>query len=83
MSMKVLIAGMATLTCAVSGGSAGTRHGRIRRLRERLRRLTTRLSLKTGYGGGGRVGIFLDPRWSIEFEDAEMRATPSETAWAT
>ncbi len=33
------------------------------------------LSLKTGYGGGGRIGIFLDPRLSIEFEDAEMRAT--------
>src|SRR5579884_2320077 len=33
------------------------------------------LSLKTGYGAGGRVGAFLDRRWSIEFEDAEMRAT--------
>jgi hypothetical protein len=33
------------------------------------------LSLKTGYGGGGRIGMFLDPRWSIEFEEAEMRAT--------
>jgi outer membrane protein OmpA-like peptidoglycan-associated protein len=33
------------------------------------------LSLKSGYGGGGRVGAYLDPRWSIEFEDAEMRAT--------
>lgn len=33
------------------------------------------LSLKTGYGGGGRIGMFLDPRWAIEFEDAEMRAT--------
>ncbi len=33
------------------------------------------LSLKTGYGGGGRIGMFLDPRFSIEFEDAEMRAT--------
>jgi hypothetical protein len=33
------------------------------------------LSLKTGYGGGGRIGMFLDPRWSIEFEDAEMRAS--------
>jgi outer membrane protein OmpA-like peptidoglycan-associated protein len=33
------------------------------------------LSLKSGYGGGGRVGMYLDPRWSIEFEDAEMRAT--------
>lgn len=33
------------------------------------------LSLRTGFGGGGRVGMFLAPRWSIEFEDAEMRAT--------
>jgi hypothetical protein len=33
------------------------------------------LSLKTGFGGGGRIGMFLDPRWSIEFEDAEMRAS--------
>ncbi len=33
------------------------------------------LSLKTGFGGGGRVGMYLAPRWSIEFEDAEMRAT--------
>ncbi len=32
------------------------------------------LSLTTAVGGGGRVGMFLDPRWSIEFEDAEMRA---------
>ena len=33
------------------------------------------LSLKTGFGGGGRAGIYLDPRLSMEFEDAEMRAT--------
>ena len=33
------------------------------------------LSLKTGYGGGGRLGAYLTPRWSIEFEDAEMKAT--------
>jgi outer membrane protein OmpA-like peptidoglycan-associated protein len=33
------------------------------------------LLLKSGYGGGGRVGIFLDPRWAIEFENAEMRAS--------
>ena len=33
------------------------------------------LSLKTGYGGGGRVGIFLVPRFSIEFEDALMRVS--------
>jgi peptidoglycan-associated lipoprotein len=33
------------------------------------------LSLKTGYGAGGRIGMFLDPRWLVEFEKAEMRAT--------
>jgi len=33
------------------------------------------LGLKTGYGGGGRIGMYLHPRWSTEFEDAEMRAT--------
>ena len=33
------------------------------------------LSLKTGYGGGARAGMYLDRTWAIEFEDAEMRAT--------
>jgi hypothetical protein len=33
------------------------------------------LSLKTGMGGGGRIAMYLDPRWSVEFEKAEMRAT--------
>lgn len=33
------------------------------------------LSLTTAFGGGGRVGMFLNPRWSIEFEDAEVRAS--------
>ena len=32
------------------------------------------LSLTSGYGGGGRIGMFLDPRWTVEFEKAEMRA---------
>jgi hypothetical protein len=33
------------------------------------------LSLKTGMGGGGRIAMYLDPRWSVEFEKAEMKAT--------
>ena len=33
------------------------------------------LLLKTGYGGGGRIGMYLDHNVAIEFEDAEMRAT--------
>jgi outer membrane protein OmpA-like peptidoglycan-associated protein len=32
------------------------------------------LTLTSGYGGGGRIGMFLDPRWTVEFEKAEMRA---------
>jgi outer membrane protein OmpA-like peptidoglycan-associated protein len=74
MSIKVLIAGMATLMCAIPAaaqergtvefgafGSAAT--------------FDNSLSLTSGYGGGGRVGIFLNPRLSMEFEDAEMRAS--------
>lgn len=33
------------------------------------------LSLSSAYGGGGRIGIYLDPRWVIEFEKGEMRAS--------
>ena len=73
MSIRALIVGVSVLVWAVPAaaqergtmefgafGSAAT--------------FDNALSLKTGYGGGGRVGMFLDPRWSIEFEDAEMRA---------
>jgi len=34
-----------------------------------------KLTLDNGYGGGGRVGAFLTPRTSLEFEMGEMRAT--------
>jgi outer membrane protein OmpA-like peptidoglycan-associated protein len=33
------------------------------------------LTLDKGFGAGGRIGMYLDPRWSIEFEDAEMLAS--------
>jgi hypothetical protein len=33
------------------------------------------LGLSRGVGGGGRLGMYLDPKWSIEFEDAELAAT--------
>jgi outer membrane protein OmpA-like peptidoglycan-associated protein len=39
-----------------------------------MARFDEELSLTHAYGGGGRVGVYLDPRWSIEFEEAEMRA---------
>jgi outer membrane protein OmpA-like peptidoglycan-associated protein len=33
------------------------------------------LSLTNAFGGGGRAAMFLDPRWSLEFEKAEMKAS--------
>src|SRR4051812_30875986 len=33
------------------------------------------LGLNNAVGGGGRIGMFLDRKWSIEFEEAEMRAS--------
>ena len=33
------------------------------------------LTLDHGYGGGGRIGMFMDPRVAVEFEKGEMRAT--------
>ena len=33
------------------------------------------LTLNKGYGGGGRIGVYLDRRWAAEFEEAEMRAS--------
>ncbi|MBI3791803.1 MAG: OmpA family protein [Gemmatimonadetes bacterium] len=35
-------------------------------------------TLDRAYGGGGRVGIFLDPRVSIEFEKGEMSSTRTQ-----
>ena len=73
MSMKALVVAVATLAWAApvaaqergtmefgAFGSAAT--------------FDNKLSLKTGYGGGGRIAMYLDPRWSIEFEKGEMRA---------
>lgn len=74
MSIKVLIAGMATLVFAVAAGAQerGTvEFGAF----GSAATFDNSLSLTSGYGGGGRVGIFLDPRLSMEFEDAEMRAS--------
>ncbi|HEY5219479.1 MAG TPA: OmpA family protein [Gemmatimonadaceae bacterium] len=74
MSVKALAIGMAALVWAVPAiaqergtmefgafGSAAS--------------FDNSLSLKTAVGGGGRIGMFLAPRLSVEFEDAEMRAS--------
>lgn len=31
--------------------------------------------MHNAFGGGGRVGMFLDRRWALEFEKGEMRAS--------
>ena len=74
MSVRTLAVGLAALVLAVPAAAQqrGTMEfgafGSGARFDEAL-------SLETGYGGGGRIGMFLDPRWAIEFEDAEMRAS--------
>src|ERR1700716_2564175 len=74
MSIRALAVGLAALAWAVPAaaqergtmelgafGSAAT--------------FDNNLSLKTGMGAGGRIAMYLDPRWSVEFEKAEMKAT--------
>src|SRR5471032_2093884 len=74
MSLKAFTVGSAALVCAVP--VAAQQRGTIEfGAFGSAASFDNALSLKTGYGGGGRVGAFLDPRWSVEFEDAEMRGT--------
>lgn len=77
MSLKAITIGAALAACAVvtapaaaqqrgtvefgAFGSAGT--------------FDKGLTLDRGIGAGGHVGIYLDPRWAIEFEDGEMKAS--------
>lgn len=74
MSIKVLMAGMATLMFAIP--AAAQERGTVEfGAFGSAAAFDKGLSLESGYGGGGRVGIFLNPRLSMEFEDAEMRAS--------
>ena len=71
---KVFTAGIAVLVCATP--AAAQHRGTIEfGAFGSTASFDNALSLKTGFGGGGRIGMFLDPRWSLEFENAEMRAT--------
>lgn len=74
MSNRALIVGVATLVWALP--AAAQERGTVEfGAFGSAASFDNSLSLKTGYGGGGRVGAFLDPRLSIEFEDAELRAS--------
>jgi outer membrane protein OmpA-like peptidoglycan-associated protein len=74
MIRKAITIGAATLICALPAaaqqrgtvefgafGSAG--------------KFDQSLTLDKGFGAGGRIGLYLDPRWSIEFEDQEFHAS--------
>jgi peptidoglycan-associated lipoprotein len=74
MSYKAIVIGVATFAWAMPAaaqergtvefgafGSAG--------------RFDQSLTLDKGMGVGGRVGVFLDPRWAVEFEEGEMSAS--------
>jgi hypothetical protein len=74
MSIRALTLGVVALVCAVP--AAAQERGTMEfGAFTSAASFNNDLSLKTAFGGGGRIGMFLDPRWSIEFEEAEMRAT--------
>ena len=74
MKKQVFTAGIAALVCAAPA-AAQTRGTMEFGAFGSTASFDNALSLKTGFGGGGRIGMYLDPRWSLEFENAEMRAT--------
>lgn len=75
MLKQVLAVGGVTLMCALPATVVAQERGTMEfGAFGSLASFDRALSLTSAFGGGGRVGMFLDPRWSIEFEDAEMRA---------
>jgi hypothetical protein len=74
MSIRAIAVGLAALVCAVpvAAQERGTMEfGAF----ASAAKFDDALTLNSGYGGGGRIAMFLDPRWSVEFEKAEMRAS--------
>lgn len=74
MSVKALVVGLAAVVWAVPAAAQmrGTMEfGAFASAATFDRDLT----LNTGFGGGGRIGMFLEHRWSVEFEKSEMRAS--------
>src|SRR6185436_16514332 len=74
MSMKAFTVGFAALVLAVP--AAAQQRGTVEfGAFGSMGRFDKDLTLDKGFGGGGRVGIFLDPRIALEFEKSEMRAS--------
>lgn len=86
MSIRTITIGLAALALVVPAGAQAQnviQHGPGFMQRGTMEiaafasgaRFEEALGMKLAYGGGGRVGMFLDHRWSIEFEKSEMRAS--------
>lgn len=74
MSIKsVMIAGLAAAICAAPA-TAQTRGTMEFGVFGSGAYFTKPLGMETAIGGGGRIGMFLDRRWAVEFEKGEMRA---------
>ena len=74
MSIKAFTVGLTALVCAVP--AAAQQRGTVEfGAFASAGKFDQSLTLNSGFGGGGRVGMFLDPRWALEFEKGEMRAT--------
>jgi len=74
MSLRTIFAGLAVLALSASAGAQERGTMELGAFASGAQ-FDHDLSLKTGFGGGGRIGMYLDRTWSVEFEDAEMRAT--------
>jgi outer membrane protein OmpA-like peptidoglycan-associated protein len=73
MSYKTLMVGIAAFALAMP--AAGQNRGTMEfGAFGSVASFDKQLSLTEAYGGGGRAAMYLDPRWAIEFEMAEMRA---------
>jgi peptidoglycan-associated lipoprotein len=74
MSFRIFTIGVAALVCAVP--AAAQQRGTVEfGAFGSMGSFDKALTLDRGMGGGGRIGVFLDPRWAIEFDKGEMRTT--------
>lgn len=74
MSFRIFTIGVAALVCAVP--AAAQQRGTVEfGAFGSLGSFDKALTLDRGYGGGGRVGVYLEPRVAIEFDKGEMRTT--------
>jgi outer membrane protein OmpA-like peptidoglycan-associated protein len=74
MSFRIFTIGAVALACAVP--AAAQQRGTVEfGAFGSLGSFDKALTLDRGMGGGGRVGVYLDPRWAIEFDKGEMRTT--------